>query len=99
MLFVYLKAIAKYYDYEIDLVQGSSKFIDNLLRKVTYKFYVPAKYRQTIKIEFTGNFHYSYYSQYINICEYSSRTFSTVLKNTSQYLNRKSNYNYGISIN
>ena len=93
LLSVYLKAIVKYYDYEIDLIRGSSKFIESLLRQVTYKFYVPVKYHQRVSIEFTGYFPYSYSSQYINICEYSSRKISTVLRNTSHYLS--TSYNDG----
>ena len=92
-LSVYLKAIVKYYDYEIDLVQGSSKFVESLLEQVTHKFYVPVKYHQRVSIEFTGYFPYSYSTQYINICEYSSRKISTVLMNTTHYLS--TSYNDG----
>ena len=84
---VYLKAKVKHYNREFDLVKGFPKFIDNLYSKFTYKFYIPIKYHQKISVEFTGNLQTSYYTQYINIYEYSSRTMKTFLRNISQSLN------------
>ena len=92
LIFVYLKAIVRKYDLEIDLVNRFPKSIE-IFQKFTYKFYVPAKYHQKVEIKFTGSLHYLYSKQYLNIYEYSSRTFGRQLRNTSFNLYSNSNYN------
>lgn len=92
LLYFYLKATVKKYDLEIDLVNGFQKSIE-IFQKFTYKFYVPAKYHQKVQIKFTKCLHNLYSRQYINVYEYSSRTYGRQLRNISLNLYSSSNNN------
>ena len=81
MTSVYVKITLKN-NHIYDLTIGSSIYISLLSTQYIYRFYVCAKYNQTIIIEFKKKDLYSISEEYISIYEYSSRYSTTELRKT-----------------
>ena len=93
---VNIKANIIEYNSEIDLKKFSIQSLYIIIKNLSYKFYISAKYNRKILFEYKCNNSY-YYNFKINMLEYSTRDSKNCLNNvsislTKSYINKDTKY-------